>query len=624
MTFAGAPLALLGGAAIVGGATLVSLYVLKLRRRPVEVAFVQLWQRLLADTESSALWRRLRRLFSLLLQLALLGLVLFALSDPRAGDAADRRAVAIVIDTSASMQTREGARTRADLAKQRAHAFVDQLGDDALAIVVALDTAPAPRSSLTSDASELHRAIDALRTTDGPADLARAFALSSDILAGHPRAELMLYSDGAFDRARLRGLTANVPLTLSLVGESHDNLGITSFAARRYRQSPASYEILVDVRNHGRAARRVDLALHQDDELVAVEPLDLPSGGMLHRVYSNLSGDGTRLRAELRRPAEDKTPLDDFALDDVAYALLPPRPAQRVLLVSDGDLFVEGALLLDPRMAVTKLAPRAYTPDALREVDAVLFDGFVPEVAPTVHAFYLAPRGPHAPFPLSGSLRAPILTDVAKDHPIARWLALKDLNILESATFTLARGDVAIASSLGRPVLAARERDGTKTVALGFDPRKSDLPMRVAFPLLVLNILDWFEGARDAVLNTYATGATWRVPTTSTKPVTIIAPDGTRTQAAPSDGLLRYSADRIGYYTVEEPGQPTHALAVSLFSDEESTLSPATDVFASLGSAKAPDAPKSSPRRRLWLYVIALVLAASCIEWWTYHRRVTV
>jgi Ca-activated chloride channel family protein len=62
----------------------VALYILKLRRRVVAVPFSPLWQRILRDKEATSLFSKLKRLLSLLLQLALLALLVLALGDPRA------------------------------------------------------------------------------------------------------------------------------------------------------------------------------------------------------------------------------------------------------------------------------------------------------------------------------------------------------------------------------------------------------------------------------------------------------------------------------------------------------------------------------------------------------------
>ena len=53
------------------------LYMLKMRRRQVEVSSVLLWQRLLRDREANAPWQRLKRNLLLILQLLLLAALVF-------------------------------------------------------------------------------------------------------------------------------------------------------------------------------------------------------------------------------------------------------------------------------------------------------------------------------------------------------------------------------------------------------------------------------------------------------------------------------------------------------------------------------------------------------------------
>ena len=85
MNFAG-PIAAqtIAQVAAVVGALVVVAYILKLRRRRFEVPFSKLWQRVLREKETTSLWRRLKRLLSLLVQLVFVGLLLFAAMDPRA------------------------------------------------------------------------------------------------------------------------------------------------------------------------------------------------------------------------------------------------------------------------------------------------------------------------------------------------------------------------------------------------------------------------------------------------------------------------------------------------------------------------------------------------------------
>ena len=78
---------------------------------------------------------------------------------------------------------------------------------------------------------------------------------------------------------------------------------------------------------------------------------------------------------------------DDARYYDHAYARLPERRRQRVLLVSEGNRYLEAALLLDEYLSVDEIAPSKYV-DALG-YDVVIFDRFLPPAAPRAAAFYV-------------------------------------------------------------------------------------------------------------------------------------------------------------------------------------------------------------------------------------------
>src|SRR5690606_41643519 len=59
--------------------------------RSVAVPFSRIWQQVLRDKQATTLFSQLKRLLSLLLQLALLALMLLALGDPRTTQNLDRK-----------------------------------------------------------------------------------------------------------------------------------------------------------------------------------------------------------------------------------------------------------------------------------------------------------------------------------------------------------------------------------------------------------------------------------------------------------------------------------------------------------------------------------------------------
>ena len=159
MIFAGLPLlqwlGILGGAA----AFATALYILKLRRRAVAVPFSKLWERILRDKEATSLFSKLKRLLSLLLQIALLALLAISLGDPRAAATLIKgRNLVVLVDASASMKATDVAPNRLGVAKDEVKKLIRGLGGSDRMLIAQMDASITPTGPMSGDTSDLERA----------------------------------------------------------------------------------------------------------------------------------------------------------------------------------------------------------------------------------------------------------------------------------------------------------------------------------------------------------------------------------------------------------------------------------------------------------------------------------
>src|SRR5499427_3136140 len=156
MHLTGLPLATLLQMGALAGAMVVVFYILKLRRRPIAVPFSKIWTRILRDKEATSLFSQLKRLLSLLLQLALLALMLFALGDPRtAANLIEGRNIVVLVDASASMKATDVTPSRIEAAKERVRSMVRGISGSDRMLVAQMDAAVTPLSTLTGEIAEL-------------------------------------------------------------------------------------------------------------------------------------------------------------------------------------------------------------------------------------------------------------------------------------------------------------------------------------------------------------------------------------------------------------------------------------------------------------------------------------
>ena len=439
-TFAGASwatLAPIGGAV---AAALVALYVLRLRRQRVEVPFAPLWQRVLEERSANQLWEKLKRLLSLLLQLALLGVLLLALADPQgAAQREEGRSVVILLDASASMQARDevGGRDRFERAVEHVRDTIDALGPKDEAMLVVVDHAVRPLTPFVNDAAALERALIGVTATDTPGQLAEALRFGGDALRDRARAHLVVASDGAGRDAERVDLPAHVALHLHEVGRSRDNVGITAFNARRYPANRTDFEVYVRVENFAEAPAEIELSIWANGRMSERAVFTLDAGASATRILSEVPAAGDELEARLRVVAGDV--VDVFPLDDTAYARVPEARPLRVLAVTEGNLYLEGPLLLNPSLDVRVVTPDAYAApnagDPSAGFDVTIFDGVTPSIADRGNFLFFAPSGASSPWAREddATVDDPIIHSAQTGHPLLRWIsALRDVNIREA------------------------------------------------------------------------------------------------------------------------------------------------------------------------------------------------
>ena len=544
---------------VAGAATITALYLLRLRRRRVVVAFAPLWLGAAGAERAARRMRRVRHWLSLALALGLFAAILIGAVDlGRDGRGAiDRggRSLVLLIDRSASMSATDEAGSRLAAARRRADEIVAGLGSGDRALVASFAADATAESGFESEPRRLARAIDGVAPSDEPGDLPRALAFAAAILRGRPRPTVVLVSDGGFtdDARRLAPVDPDgraLDVRYAPVGRRADNVGILSLAARRIPADPGVVETALVLQSFRPTAATVGVEVASGGTVVEKVELKLAPGERRRLTLPNLFAPDARLEARL-------TGADDLADDDRARATIPPLPRRRILRVGDADLYLDGALLgLGRTVQVDRLAAADADRAAARarDYDLVIFDGVTPSAAPKSGQFlYFDPQGPGSPFAAAREarpVRDPVLDpgSLRREHPLLRQLDLADVNVAEAHRLALGPGDVALAASFDVPLIVARERPGLRIAALAFDPRRSDLPMRPAFPLLVANALAW--ATRDEV-DAPATdlGATVRDARESdTTPVRALALGGS--VLAPPDPPARHSPARWGSWAL--------------------------------------------------------------------------
>lgn len=552
------------------------LYVLRVRLRRAPVSSMMFWQKALADQPPRAFWQRFRHLTSWLVTMLLLALLTLAAADIRwSGRSTLPQRLVLVLDVSSGMAAAEDGTSRLDRARQAALRLLTELSDDDEAAVIAAGTVPVILCGVTSHQPTLRRAITNARQTPGPGDLEKAvelaqrLAASAGPAAGAATGRLVVFSDGCgkwqpserVETGPPNEQPREVPVEWKFFGKPQPNAGFTAFQVRRSEADPLGYEVFVRVRNAADFPLTARVELERDGIPLDVIPVSLAPNEEWTHVISKLSADGGRLHASLtelrfKAAAGAAGLADGLAADNTAWAVLPARPRQNVLLVSPGSLFVQKVLEANPLIDLTVWRELPENPVWPEDTLVVLHE-LVPAVLPPGPVLVLDPRGSCDAWKIAGEVTDPVLESAQGTAELMRNVRLEQVLIPAAAVLEFTSPPQVLATAVGGVPLYSlvRRSSGGAVLVLAIRLGGSDLAYRTVFPILVANALNQFGGRGHAAPAALAAGDTARL-ILSAAAGTTAASDGqvstggvqTFRLRSPSDALQQLAAAPAGMF----------------------------------------------------------------------------
>ena len=606
---------------------IILLYLLKLKRRPMPVSTLLFWQRILQESRRRAFFQRLRQLFSLLLHLLIFALILGALAHPTLDrQISEGASTVLIVDTRARMQATEpDGQTRFAKARAEAMNVVRQASALRQMAMITVDASARVVTPFTDDEKALRENLAKQSATDAGGDLHSAVELAEELLASRGGArKIIVFTDQV---PETKSVDQKVPLDFVTVGTARENLAITRFATRPVLNSPQTSEVLLEVANFGSSSAKTNVELAYDGQLLDVKPLAIEPGAHAVQVFPTVPRPSNNARGWLTARLDMN---DALTADNVAYAVLPVDPPKRILLVTKGNWFLEKLFAADQSIAFELITPDSFTPALAAKFDAVVFDNFVPAnfdiaTAPG-NSFFIK----QTPFNTSEpTIDQPLISDLDSRHPALRLVNLQNITLLRAAAVTVPKTEgwdwQAPVRSFDHPLMITGERHGgsSRVAALALDIGDSDLPLRVAFPLLISNTLHWLVGEEAALVLSRRAGETLPLAvgeSVQTAPQSPWKKDAPAAAKAPTAQTL-FQPLANGFYAWQTHDGPRW-LAVNTFSEAESDLR-----IANATPAASIALPTVSLARfagwPLWQYLAAAALLLFALEWWLFHRRRT-
>jgi hypothetical protein len=593
------------------------LHSLRLRRREVRISSLYLWEELLRERRSTLGMSKLLRSLLLLLQILGIAGLTFGLADPFARLPSTKEGdIVLVLDASASMRATAKGEERFAQARRLAFELVERLHAKSEMALIQAAARPTLKVPFTADRTLLKQTLEGLAATDEPGDLPKAVEFARALLGGDRRGEVVILSDGA-DPRLAEALHQGSGARLVSVAGGERNVAITKFEVRPRLTRPGEYEVLVNVANFSPQAETFDLALAMNWKTVRRSRHTLEPGERQNLIFPYAgSANGV---AEVTLDVND-----DLSADNRAATVLSDRMPVWVLLVSRGNYFLESLLAGHAHASVNvvnSLTPSSFE-QQVRGNHIVILDGIEPPPLHFGNFLLINTTAPNLPITVKGVTEAPPIVDWDASDPILRSVQLRDLQVRQAQVVEIGEGVKPLLYADGSPILSSLDTGRLRAVHLGFDLLNSDLPLRVAFPVLMSNILEWLSPQHGTfVSHQVQAGEPYAIELDSVPAeVSVRRPSGewSKLQATENPLIFR-DTSYVGVYTVRV-GKKTQRFAVNLASPEESDIRPKLAERPADGQPLTALSTQETVNRPLWPYFVALALGLTLVEWYFWCR----
>lgn len=596
---------------------LIIIHTLKPKPRPVDVTNLFLWNEVLKERNANLSFDRLKKNLPLILQILIVILTALALAQPTWKFwTAKKGNLVLVIDTSASMKTRTGSGIRFDLARQQALQIVAARDRDQQVLVIEAGKKPRVKSGFLSHTAQAQDLINQLQPSDAPADVESAVYLALSFIDPAQEDLLYLITDGA--GRGLADLVKNHPkIRPVIIADGGQNIGITKFEFRQQIDRSDHYEFMLEIKNFDRTPLECSIRLSIDRAVLIERVLEFKAQEkqILIIPYSGLINGIARATLAID---------DDFTVDNQAYLSLNAAKEIWVLLVSPGNEFLEKLLAAYPNFkvnSVNEIIPSSWSEQTARH-DIVIVDRLDFPATDRGNLLLIDAYSPSIPVLNTGRVRRPEILTWNRHSPLMADVNLSGLIVEESAKLQTGLPLQPVIESDRTGLMYAFEKNGLRAVLLGFDLTRSDLPLKVAFPVMMSNIFNWLNPYRleFSILQTRPGEAFDIYFKPGTDIIYTRAPQEKWDKHAVKANPFRYrDTDSVGIYTVAENGKERY-FTVNLADESESDINSISLANQSVQTEGPRASEEIAARQPLWMFFVIMGCGLLMIEWYAWLK----
>ncbi|MGV8118204.1 MAG: VWA domain-containing protein [Candidatus Xenobiia bacterium LiM19] len=591
---------------------IVLFYFMKLRRKEIAVSSTFLWKKSISDAKVDSFFQKLRMNIMLLLQILFITLLACALARPYFKSLKNLPPTMIfIVDSSASMSTKEDHRSRFENARDRILSYVDGARRGTSFALITATTRAKMEVPFTPDAQVMRTALRNMEPGDTGTSLEPALLLATSLLKSHPDAHIFLFSDGGGDLPRIWPRYSSL-IHYESIGSAGRNVGIIAFDVKEMEKR-GSWQIFATVKNFSNEVESTIFSITIGNVLKEARELNLSPQEEKSYIFQISTEKGGVVEAHLDIK-------DSLMSDNKVFAVIPEARTKEIILIPGGNPFLEKLLALLPAYRVTKLS----NPLSLKNVkapDLVIWESVkVPSIPSGTHLFFNCSLPPGL-IEQKGTEKNPLHISWDRNHPLTRFLDFSTLSIAEAQKLIIPPWGKVLVKSESCDLIVMLEKGTHRSLVVAFDPYRSDLFLTPVFPIFLCNTLSYLllnnSQSSSRLVRTEESISLEDLHALQSLKVTL--PSGRQTSLSVNDRAPFFSdTERSGVYTFKTDREQI-SCAVNLLDENESQIT----VFSPPLSEKPADkAGLSMPMiTEYWKPLIFLALLLLLLEWSCFHRR---
>ncbi len=518
----------------------VFIYFYNKKSNIVYVSSLIPWKELKTDVVSSRLFRID---FLFLLQIFLIILLSIFLARPYTSKDISifhGHNKVVVIDTSASMQTKEKDATRFENAKKKLLELVDEMKSVDKMMIISAYSSSEVIINLEKNKKKLKEKIENLTPTETGTDMEGAISFALSYIENIKNPQFYILTDQRLEDCGTKVSNLNP-----------ENIEIFRFADKASNVSIEALNIFQDLfnkndeayitlKNSKEKANKVNLKTYLNDKQIMETNVSMKPGEQKTITVKDITSFGI-LKTEIITD-------DALKVDNVVYGIVKERKKViKILFVTDSVSFTEDFKKLEEafqQVEIKALPTKLYVSDIYKDYDIFIFHKFVPQIIPKINSIFISPVAINnlTTEMLTGSLISTskirdifnkeknsmswksfllpsgiisnvTILDWANTHPTMKYLNyLDNIKIDDALLFTPPKNSkiLAIASGLVSefpdptsspnfrndiPLLYSTKLGNTRSIVMGIDLEQFSFSETNNLPLLIMmiNMIQWLS-----------------------------------------------------------------------------------------------------------------------------------